>query len=174
MFTLKREVDDMLALIPDMFNEIGTTFLEPACGNGNFLVEILAKKISNVEGLSASRSEADVEFDLLRALSSIYAIDISEVNVEEAKHRLKAILEAAHAFLGLDRGATFDRAVTVILKTNVITSDALTRSREIVFVEYQPQSGNVFSRVQFHLESPDVDLFYVPPTAFPPVHYSEL
>ena len=45
VFTHQREVDAMLDLMPDAFHNIDVKFLEPACGSGNFLVEILRRKL---------------------------------------------------------------------------------------------------------------------------------
>lgn len=79
VFTPKHIVKDMCDLVPEeMWINIDTTFLEPACGTGNFLAEILERKFKLCE---------DWE-DGLRALKSIYGMDIQADNVEEAKGRL--------------------------------------------------------------------------------------
>ncbi len=72
-------VKDMCDLIPqEIWNDINKTFLEPACGNGNFLAEILSRKFKL----------CDTYRDGLRALRSITGIDIQADNVEETKERL--------------------------------------------------------------------------------------
>ena len=79
VFTPKHIVKDMCGLVPEeMWTNVETTFLEPACGTGNFLVEILERKFKLCK---------DWE-DGLRALKSIYGIDIQQDNVEETKLRL--------------------------------------------------------------------------------------
>lgn len=79
VFTAEREVKAMCNLIPsEVWEDIDSRFLEPACGNGNFLVEILERKLSRCE--SAEQG--------LQALRSIYGIDIQQDNVEESKQRL--------------------------------------------------------------------------------------
>ena len=79
VFTAEREVKAMCDLIPsDVWEDIDSRFLEPACGNGNFLVEIFERKLSRCE--SAEQG--------LNALRSIYGIDIQQDNVEESKQRL--------------------------------------------------------------------------------------
>ena len=79
VFTAEREVKAMCDLIPsDVWEDIDSRFLEPACGNGNFLVEIFERKLSRCE--SAEQG--------LQALRSIYGIDIQQDNVEESKQRL--------------------------------------------------------------------------------------
>ena len=79
VFTPKHIVKDMCDLVPEeMWTNVETTFLEPACGTGNFLVEILERKFKLCK---------DWE-DGLRALKSVYGVDIQQDNVEEAKGRL--------------------------------------------------------------------------------------
>ena len=79
VFTAEREVKAMCDLIPsEVWEDINSRFLEPACGNGNFLVEIFERKLNRCE--SAEQG--------LNALRSIYGIDIQQDNVEESKQRL--------------------------------------------------------------------------------------
>ena len=79
VFTAEREVKAMCDLIPsEIWEDINSRFLEPACGNGNFLVEIFERKLNRCE--SAEQG--------LNALRSIYGIDIQQDNVEESKQRL--------------------------------------------------------------------------------------
>ena len=78
-FTPAHIVKDMCDLVPEeMWVSVDTTFLEPACGTGNFLVEILERKFKLCQSWE----------DGLRALKSIYGVDIQADNVEEAKGRL--------------------------------------------------------------------------------------
>lgn len=83
VYTNEREVKAMLDLVKEESYQIDSLFLEPACGNGNFLVEILKRK------LSVSKTKEEV----LIALSSIYAIDILEDNVLESKKRLYELVQ---------------------------------------------------------------------------------
>lgn len=79
VFTADREVKAMCDLIPsDIWENIKSTFLEPACGTGNFLVEILSRKYS----------QCKTEKDGLKALASVFGIDIQQDNVEECRERL--------------------------------------------------------------------------------------
>lgn len=69
VFTADKEVKAMCDLIPkDIWENIESTFLEPACGTGNFIVEILERKYARCEG----------EKDGLKALSSVFGIDINK------------------------------------------------------------------------------------------------
>ncbi|MFQ9057326.1 MAG: hypothetical protein ACLR5P_01710 [[Eubacterium] siraeum] len=79
VFTPQFIVKDMCDLVPqEMWASIDTTFLEPACGNGNFLAEILSRKFM----LCKDWQEG------LIALKSVYGIDIQMDNVIEARQRL--------------------------------------------------------------------------------------
>ena len=79
VFTAEREVKAMCDLIPsEVWKDIDSRFLEPACGTGNFLVEIFERKLSHCETAEQG----------LNALRSIYGIDIQQDNVEESKQRL--------------------------------------------------------------------------------------
>lgn len=80
VYTNEREVKAMCNLIPsEIWENIDSKFLEPACGNGNFLVEILERKLKQCGD--------DAEKGLI-ALKSIHGIDILRDNVEECKRRL--------------------------------------------------------------------------------------
>ena len=79
VFTAEREVKAMCDLIPPVvWEKIDSTFLEPACGTGNFLVEILARKYSKCKNAK----------DGLKALASVVGIDIQADNCEECRKRL--------------------------------------------------------------------------------------
>lgn len=79
VYTAEREVKAMCNLIPsEIWENIDSTFLEPSCGNGNFIIEILARK------LFRCKNEAEV----IRAYNSIWGIDILPDNCEETKKRM--------------------------------------------------------------------------------------
>lgn len=66
VYTHKREVDAMLDLIPDIFpsehspSNTDRKFLEPACGSGNFLEDILHRKLSYVTTRRSLRVRVNV------------------------------------------------------------------------------------------------------------------
>ena len=174
VYTQPREVDAMLDLIPDAFKDIDTRFLEPAAGNGNFLVAILERKIALIGEAAHGGTPNWFEFALLRCLASVYAVDISPENVREARERMTAVVDAAHVFGGGSANPRFTRAAETILATNVLQGDSLNAADQIVFVEYAPVPVERFERAPSELESPAMDLFYEPPTPLSTVHYSEL
>lgn len=82
VFTAEREVKAMCDLIPqEVWDNIESTFLEPSCGTGNFLVEIYKRKLERCRD----------ERDGLKALASIVGLDIQADNVDESRRRLKAL-----------------------------------------------------------------------------------
>jgi hypothetical protein len=174
VYTQPREIDAMLAFAPDAFREIETRFLEPAAGNGNFLVAILERKIGLVNEVDHGGTQHWYEFALLRCLASIYGIDISPENVSEMRERLTAVIDAAHVFHGDPATVEFSGSVATIMRTNIVAGDSLNAADQIIFVEYTPLEGERFARQPSHLEDPELDLFYQPPAPLPVVHYSEL
>jgi hypothetical protein len=89
VFTPAATVSAMLDLIPDEMWQPhpSATFLEPSCGDGNFLVAVLRRKLENIDrefqlgNLSAGKTSAGAQFHAMEALASIYAVDISPDNV---------------------------------------------------------------------------------------------
>ncbi|MGI5989231.1 MAG: adenine-specific methyltransferase EcoRI family protein [Lachnospiraceae bacterium] len=122
VYTAKKQVRDMLAMIPD--NEIYTSYLEPACGNGNFLSEILKRKLAL---LSDGTDISTFECRMLIAVSSIYGVDIQPDNAKEARERLLRILENEYqACTGNKMPKQFHTACARILKYNIVCGDTLT------------------------------------------------
>lgn len=83
VYTARKQVVDMVGLVADDIQQIETTVLEPACGNGNFLVEILSRKLHEVRSKGS-----DSEQLVLTALASVYGVDIQNDNVVECRERL--------------------------------------------------------------------------------------
>lgn len=112
VFTAEREVNAMLDLVRQETERIDSRFLEPACGTGNFLVEILRRKLLLV------RSDCE----MVQAVCSIYGIDILQDNVEECRERLLGVIEKNYRKLEGDLLAT----VQYVLRRNILWGDALT------------------------------------------------
>lgn len=126
VFTRPREVNAMLDLVTKNTDlEVETArFLEPSCGNGQFLAEILARKCESI-----MRSPSDGWTDctrILRALASIYAIDIDDPNVKDSQNRL---FHLALAWRELITGAPASKpwalAAYSILQHTVVRGDFL-------------------------------------------------
>ena len=98
VFTGKREVNAMLDLVKQEAERIESRFLEPACGPGNFVREILERKLRIVES-RYGKSQLDYERNAVLAVSSIYGIDILEDNVVECRQRLFQIFDQKYSSL---------------------------------------------------------------------------
>lgn len=178
----------MLDLIPDMFpagsiKTVDKTFLEPACGSGNFLEEILRRKLAGIR-FGKVRSLPRYEHWLLRALASIYGVDICADNVAESRLRLLELLRS-HYHLDantLTPSAGFAAAAEVIVGTNILCADFLADAAHTEVVEYKPGRGGTFTRTWSMLDDSAAaqtmpDLFNpLPAPKFDalPVHYSQL
>jgi hypothetical protein len=184
VYTHEREVKAMLDLVEDMFpsakepDNLDQTFLEPACGHGNFLVEILHRKLRHVTARRYGRGER-FEHRALRCLASIYGVDICRDNVEEARERMSSMIEARMdtELGGAGPTAGFSRAAEAILRTNVVLGDSLGGKAEVELVEYLPRASGTFLRTWSRL-----DLAGNEPGVQPlmrrcdmaPLHYSKL
>ena len=69
VLTARREVEAMLDLVKNDSENISSTFLEPACGDGNFLVAILERKLKTVTSRYRTK-KTDFEVQMLLALST--------------------------------------------------------------------------------------------------------
>ena len=127
VFTADREVNAMLDLVKQETERIDSRFLEPACGNGNFVAKILERKLAVVCRLYG-KVRTDYELNALIAVSSIYGIDIMLDNVQECRERLFRIFRDAYVSL-FAKFATNDsylRSIKMVLERNILCGDALT------------------------------------------------
>ena len=184
VYTHEREVNAMLDLVPDMFpsahdpGNTDRTFLEPACGHGNFLVEILRRKLKHVTPRRYGRGER-FEHRVLRCIASVYGIDISEDNIRESRERMRSAIGAhIDIHLGGDGPTTgFSDAVEAILETNIICADSVADTAEIELVEYLPGRWGTFIRSWLRLDpaTNETSPFSLSPLRDEaPIHYSEL
>jgi len=93
VFTNPREVNAMLDLVRDESFRLDSRFLEPACGDGNFLIEILRRKLSLLQDI---KSQSEWEFQSLIAVGSCYGIDILPDNAEACRTRLEQYVLSQH------------------------------------------------------------------------------
>ena len=130
VYTNEREVKAMCDLIPkETWDNIEITFLEPACGNGNFLVEIYARKLARCKD----------EKDGLKALASIVGIDIQQDNVDESRLRLKSMF--LDKFPNANSFCLY--MLATILCNNIICADSLVKMQEWID-QNQPKQLSLF------------------------------
>lgn len=165
VFTPENIVSDMVDLIPveaDTKAELRKTWLEPACGNGNFLVEILRRKLDAVGKLEdeakASGEEIDHDAWVFVGVSAIYGIDIQEDNVFESKERmLSIIVEWYKKRYGVDIPSDLKEELKFVLYLNIQLGDTLNPNRDmnnplkIVEYIYSEDNGGLFIG-QYHFE----------------------
>ena len=155
VLTAEREVNAMLDLVKQETERIESRFLEPACGTGNFLAEVLERKLLVVEKRYC-KSQLEYERNAVLAVSSIYGIDILQDNTEACRNRLFNIFDQKYTALFKDtRKEKCRNAVKYILQCNIIWGDALTlktvgeKPQLIVFSEWSPVNGSMFKRRDF-------------------------
>ena len=152
VFTSEREVNAMLDLVIHETERIDSKFLEPACGTGNFLVEILKRKLTVVERKYKERQLQYEQYAVI-AVSSIYGIDILQDNVNECRERLFQIIDNQYNTLyGSICKANFKKTVRFILSRNILWGDALNlktpdeKAEAIIFSEWSAVDFDVKRR----------------------------
>ena len=155
VFTNPREVNAMLDLVRDESFRLDSRFLEPACGDGNFLIEILRRKLSLLQDL---KSTTDWEFQSLIAVGSCYGIDILPDNAEACRTRLETYVLSQHPALErLPVDSPYLLSLRYMLLKNIVCGDALTyrtaEDKPITFCEWTPIAGSMqFSRRDFQFD----------------------
>lgn len=154
VFTNEREVNAMLDMVKQETERIESRFLEPACGNGNFLAEVLRRKLA-VVARQYKKSPDDYMRYAFVAVSSLYGVDILEDNAEECRERLYGIVEAEATRTIKKPDALFLEAIRYLLHKNILCGDALTlkdsNGEPITFAEWSLVTGDKVKRRDFLL-----------------------
>ena len=156
VFTAEREVKAMCDLVKSETERIESRFLEPACGNGNFLAEVLSRKLEVVKN-RYGKSKHEYERYSVLAVSSLYGVDILSDNAEECRLRLLSLWsdEYYKAFAEFVTGDLL-ASVRYILAHNILCGDALTLLQAdgspIIFSEWSLISGDLIKRRDFRLD----------------------
>lgn len=159
VFTSDREVNAMLDLVKNETENIDSKFLEPACGTGNFLAEVLKRKLAIVEN-RYGKSQIEFERYAVTVISTIYGVDILEDNVIDCRLRLFQIFNEIYIRLFNSKCKAECRVVVnFILKRNIIWGDALNlktadgETKPLVFSEWsRPFNDGRFKRRDFLFE----------------------
>lgn len=177
VFTAAREVNAMLDLVKDETENIDSTFLEPACGDGNFLDEVLRRKLA-VCRKRYGKSAADYEKMSFLACTTLYGVDIMADNVERCRERLFETWEAsfgtthrtvAVSATGVVTGAPrsdfhgrVSAAVKKVFEKNILLGNALSMKRvdekqndldePIVFTEWKFALGDKLKREEYRFD----------------------
>ena len=152
VYTAKREVDAMLDLVKEETERIDSRFLEPACGTGNFLVEILNRKM---EAVRRQYAKNRYEYDLAsaQAVSSMYGVELLPDNTATCRNRLLQLyLDIYKQHQHTDAAPELQSCIQYLLKKNILCGDALTMLQQdgqpITFCEwtFMGTSGKVKRR----------------------------
>ncbi len=190
VFTPLWLVEAMLDLVKGETERIDSRFLEPACGSGNFLVQVLQRKLGAVE-IKFGNSEFEKQHYALLALMCIYGIELLADNIAECRANL---LELFTDYLNLVESSSLYRAASYVLSQNLVNGDALTMRtadrHPIAFAEWGYLGKGKFQRRDFRLDvltgsstfSAEGSLFahlgkheiFTPTKTYPPMTVSEL
>lgn len=162
VFTAEREVNAMLDLVKQEAERIDSRFLEPACGSGNFLVEVLRRKLKEVRR-KYRKSTFDYEKNAVLAISSIYGVDLLLDNVLDCRERLFNIWDKEYRAVCKKETSDLTReAVRFILQKNIVCGNALTlrcvdeeghdTCDPIVFSEWSFITGTMMQRKDYTFE----------------------
>ncbi len=162
VFTSEREVNAMLDLVKSETERIDSRFLEPACGEGNFLIEILRRKLAVVKDKYGKR-ESDYEKASIITLTSIYGVELLEDNAIVCRNRLYSywceqyLLNCPNSIRDEVR-----KAAKYILQKNILVGDALSLklvdsaqkplNDPIVFAEWTFVMGTKVKRRDYRLD----------------------
>ena len=189
VFTNPREVNAMLDLVKDETERIDSRFLEPACGDGNFLAEILRRKLAVCRSYVEQKKNTQLEYEknLILAVSSIYGIELLEDNALTCRERLLQIVKDEYSALFKDAiKSECIESVRYLLSKNIIIGNALTYHRVdkpdewITVCEWSLLGNGMMNRRDYEFSylvgnTAEADLFSdLPCDTFPPVHFLQL
>ena len=159
VFTAEREVNAMLDLVANECLRPDSRFLEPACGDGNFLSAILKRKLTELRR-KYKKSPRDYEKQAIVAIGSLYGVDIMNDNVLACRERLFSIWDEEYtAHCKGDASDEVREAARFIIGRNIINGNALTlmcvdeegkdTEAPIVFSEWTLISGTQMQRSDY-------------------------
>lgn len=154
VFTPDFIVNDMLDLVKNETERIESRFLEPACGDGNFLAPILERKLEVVKKKYKS-SQVEFERNALLAVSSIYGVELLHDNVSACIERLYKIVDDMYVKLYKDKcNNDFRKSLRFVLNRNILQGNALDLKtadgkEHIVFSEWALANGSSIKRRDF-------------------------
>lgn len=155
VFTPPELVDDMLSKLPqEVWTDSSKTFVDPACGNGNFVIEVIKRKVANGS-------------TIIEAVETTYGVDIMPDNVDECRYRILSYIHYNHP---VHYGSAATRPVIMkALKNNIRLGDAVQFEMEDIFsdkpseeletfrnskrVNYVPNMQELREKYQTHLKA---------------------
>jgi hypothetical protein len=151
VFTPPWLVTAMLDLVKEETERIDSRVLEPACGSGNFLIEVLRRKLAVVEA-KYGRSDFERQHYALLAVMSVYGIELLSDNIAECRANL---LEILAEYLRVNESTDLYAAASHVLFHNLVHGDALAMrsldGKAITFAEWGYLGKGKFQRRDFKL-----------------------
>ncbi len=124
--TSEREINAMLDLVKQETERLDSRFLEPACGDGNFLIEVLNRKLE-ILVKKYKKNQYEFERNSVVVVGSIYGVDILQDNAKSAKERLfNRFFEVYEKYFKKNLNENLVESLRFILNKNIIHGDALT------------------------------------------------
>lgn len=168
VFTAEREVNAMLDLVKQETERVDSRFLEPACGDGNFVVEILRRKLEAAKRRAIppkKKKPLPLEFEKqsVIAVASIYGVDLMMDNVIACRERLYEIWNREYeAVCKKEVNEDCRAAIRFILSRNIVCGNALSMkvvdvngndtAEPIVFSEWSFVMGTKLQRKDFRFD----------------------
>ena len=134
-------VQNIIDLVGNEAMRYDSKFLDPACGDGNFLLALLDRKLASFKGKPCKNTTLSEE-KLMITLGSIYGIDKLKDNIVEARIRiLKRFSDAYAKMFDSEVKKHTIRSAEYIVSKNIIFGDLLTlenyeSGNEIIFSEW--------------------------------------
>lgn len=162
VFTNEREVNAMLDMVKQETERIDSRFLEPACGDGNFLAEVLRRKLA-VVNVRYRRSIPEYEKYAFIAVGSIYGVELLRDNAVTCRKRLFSIVERDYLRVCRKKPTPgFLGAISYVLERNILNGNALSLKQvdengadteePIIFSEWSIVIGDKVKRRDFRLD----------------------
>lgn len=168
VFTADREVNAMLDLVKQETERVDSRFLEPACGDGNFVAEILRRKLDAAKKRATpprKKKPLPLEFEKqsVIAVASIYGVDLLLDNVIACRKRLYDIWNAEYENICKgDLSEECRQSVRFILSRNIVCGNALSlmmvdengndTGEPIVFSEWSFVMGTKMQRKDYRFD----------------------
>lgn len=190
VFTPSWLVESMIDLVKGETERIDSRFLEPACGDGNFLVQVLKRKLDAANS-KYGKSEFELKHYSLFGLMCIYGVELLPDNIADCR---KNLLHVFSKSLGVESSDELFRAAAYVLSQNLIHGDAMkmlsNNGQAITFAEWGYLGKGKYQRRDFRYDSltlsstfsAEGDLFsnigkheiFMPAKTYAPISISEL
>ena len=157
--------------ILDLLGELNykSRYFEPGCRDGNFLLEILSRKIDEIFEMKETKEYVknkyfeNIEIKIFLAISSIYGVDIDAQNINDCRLRLENFIKNEYKKrLKSDVPDYFLNIINNVLSKNIILGNILSDENNIVICEYSLLPANRIQIREFDFNEllyPDNEIF---------------